>query len=108
MSILDAGPHAVTVYPEILAYDRNDNPVKQPAKTGTVVTGCTITPLGTSRGQRDASAHADYRIAARTAPIGPWSRIEWQGRNFFILDGPHRFNASPETMHVSAVIREEL
>lgn len=108
MSILDAGPHTVLVYPEITTTDSRGNVVKKPGEVGVLTHGCTLTPVASNRTRdRDERVRADYRLITRSAPLGRWSRVEWCGRTFAVLDGPHEYNASPETKHIAATIREE-
>jgi hypothetical protein len=105
MSLLDAGPHQVLVYPEVQTLDSRGNPVKRPADVGVVITGCTVTPVVGGRDRDAEHVRADYQLLARDAPIGPWSRIEFaDGRTFAVIDGPHRFTASEATRHVSVIL----
>jgi hypothetical protein len=106
MSLLDNGPHTVTVFPEETATDSRGNMVKRPTEVGVVITGCLMTPVRSSR-DRDGYVHADYRLMSRELPIGPWSRIEWNGKTLAVIDGPHHYAASEATQHVSAIVREE-
>ena len=118
MSLLDHGPHSVTVYPEETVTDSYGNPVRRPSDVGVVVVGCMMTPqqanrdatrLQTStRGQRSDNT---YRFRARSAPLGAWSRVVWHDgtreRSFTVLEGPLLYDPSSATRHVAATLHEE-
>ena len=118
-SMIDFGPHTVTIYLEESTTDSYGNAVKRPSETAVVVTGCLVQPLSSSRGafpalsvtqgQRVDSA---YRFSARDAPLGWWSRVVWhhpdgRDRSMTVLGGPLKYAASLETTHVSATLHEE-
>lgn len=113
-SIIDFGPHTVKIWVEETVTDSYGNPVKRPSETAVTVTGCTVTPLTSSRGAfvaLDASAgqrvNQSWRFVARTAPLGWWSRVEWNGRRMQLLGGPLVHTASDGSQHVFASLREE-
>ena len=108
MSLLGAGPETVTVFPEESFTDSYGNPQRRPAQTGVAVAGChvqpmTVQPAGDGVGQR---VDATWRLICRDAPLGVWSRVEWQGKSLSVTSGPVRRGYSPATSHVSAVLQE--
>lgn len=113
-SIIDFGPHTVTIYVEETVVDSYGNAVKRPSQTPVVVTGCTVTPLASARGAFPAATIAQgqrldqtYRFVSRHAPVGWWSRVVWEGRNLTVLGGPLVAVASDGTRHISATLHEE-
>ncbi|MHA6618903.1 hypothetical protein [Pseudonocardia sp. DLS-67] len=64
-------------------------------------------PNSSSRDNNTNHVRADYQLIARALPLGPFARIEWNNRSFFVLDGPHHHKASITTEHVSVALREE-
>jgi hypothetical protein len=80
MSLLDAGPHTVTVFPEETVTDSNGNPTKRPSSIGVTITGCLITPNNSSRDNNTDHVRADYQLIARALPIGPFARVEYVRR----------------------------
>src|SRR5690606_30343442 len=50
---------------------------------------------------------ASWRLLARDAPVGWWSRVEFDGKVMVPLSGPLRYTASDGTTHVSCTLREE-
>jgi hypothetical protein len=114
MSLLAHGPHTVTVYLEVEVTDSRGNTVRRPSTTGVVVTGCTMHPVASTRGafpaldaRRGQKVDSSWRLLARDAPLGWWSRVEFQGRVMTPLSGPLRYTASDGTTHVSCTLREE-
>jgi hypothetical protein len=112
--MLDYGPHTVTIYPEETVVDSRGNVVKRPSATGVVITGCLMTPLASTRGafaaidvKQGQQVNAAWRLFARNAPVGWWSRVEFNGINMTILGGPLYFTTSDGTHHVSATLQEE-
>lgn len=118
-SMLDVGPHTVTIYLEETVQDTYGNTIKRPSETPVVVRNCIVQPLSSSRGafpalsvtqgQRTDTA---YRFSAREAPLGWWSRVVWHHPTrgdvrMTVLGGPLLYEASPETRHVSATLHEE-
>jgi hypothetical protein len=106
-ALLDHGPHTVHVYTEIQAVDSRGNPTRRPADYPVIVSGCLITPVTSRRDRNTGHVTMDYTLMARDAPIGPWSRVEFEGRQFVVVDGPREYNVSPNTKHVAAILREE-
>lgn len=112
--LLDNGPHTVLVYPEEEVTDSRGNIVRRPAATPVVITGCLMMPLASTRGAFAAidvkagqRVDAAWRFMARQAPLGWWSRIEFNGLRMTILGGPLVHTASDGTTHISATLMEE-
>lgn len=110
--ILDYGPHTVVVFPEILGTDTYGNPVRYPAFEGVVVTGCQMTPLSSSRGAFSSYDLAEgqkvdqyWQIRARKAPLGNWSRVEWEGLKLSPLGAPLHHTIRG-IAHVACSLRE--
>lgn len=118
MSLIDNGPHTVRVYPEERVQDSRGNEVRRPSLTPVVVTGCIMQPISSTRGAFPATdvrqgqrVDAAYRLMARAAPLGWWSRVEWVTPNgtipMTVLGGPLVHRASDGTTHVSATLQED-
>lgn len=107
MTLLDHGPHTVTVYPQEPYTDSYGNQTHRPAETGVVVTGCTVTPVTSSRDPlSDRRLLGGIRLLARYAPLGPWARVEWDGRSYAV-EVVHRHTASAATSHTVATLAPE-
>lgn len=113
-SLIDHGPHTVEVFLEETVTDSYGNPVRRPSATAVTVTGCLVTPVSSSRGAFPAAdvsegqrVAATFRLLARDAPIGWWSRVIWQGRSLSVLSGPLEHVSSDGTRHVSVTLHEE-
>ena len=114
MSLLDSGPHTVTVFLEETVTDSYGNEVKRPSETGVVVTNCWVQPTSAARGSVSAvdvsagqRATGTYRLIARSAPVGWWSRVEWEGKRFAVLGGPLLREYTAATAHISVSLEEE-
>lgn len=118
MSLIDNGPHTVRVYPEEHVEDSRGNAVRRPSATPVVVTGCIMQPMSSTRGAFPAidvsqgqRVDAAYRFMARKAPLGWWSKVEWDTPNgtivMNVLGGPLLYVSSDGTSHVSATLQEE-
>ena len=120
MSVLiDHGPHTVWIYMEEVADDSRGNPTRRPAATPVELRGCVIQPVSSARGafpaidvRQGQQVDASWRLMARNAPLGWWSRVEWRDnagvlRRFFVLGGPLVYSMSDGTRHVSATLQEE-
>lgn len=118
MSLLDGGPHTVTVYLEEEVTDHRGSIVRRPSATGVIVTGCWMQTLASARGA-DAAVEVDqgqrvaaaYRLIARNAPVGWWSRVEWvdglgKRRKFAPLGGPQPRDFSGLTGHITCTLSE--
>lgn len=118
MSLIDNGPHTVRVYPEERTTDSRGNAVRRPSLVPMVVTGCIIQPISSTRGafpaidvRQGQRVDAAYRLLTRKAPLGWWSRVEWDTPNgtlvMTVLGGPLMHVSSDGTTHVSATLQEE-
>lgn len=118
MSLLDNGPHTVRVYPEIRTQDARGNEIRRPSATPVVITGCIMQPMSSTRGafpaidvRQGQRVDAAYRLLARRAPLGWWSKVEWDTPNgtvtMTVLGGPLQHVSSNGTTHVSATLQEE-
>lgn len=119
MSLLDNGPDTVQVYLEEEGTDHHGNVIRRPSATAVTVTGCWMQPVASARGAFAALKVSDgqqvlvaYKLIARNAPVGWWSRVEWtdtdgQLRKFSVLGGPQIRPFSGLTRHISVTLREE-
>ncbi|GAU66663.1 hypothetical protein SSP35_03_03110 [Streptomyces sp. NBRC 110611] len=105
MSLLDRGNETVTIYPQEQTTDDRGNVVWRPSAIPVVVR-CRIQPEDpdepTVAGQATTTT---YRVIARDAPLGPWARVEWDGRTWDVVGEPRRYNGSSATRHIDALIR---
>lgn len=121
MSLLDNGPHAVDIYLEEETTDFRGNPVRQPSKTAVRWSGVWMQTLASTRGAfaaRKVDQGQDVSVAFRligrasTAPVGWWSRIEWNDpvtrarRKFAVLGGPQPRDFSAATDHLTVTLTE--
>jgi hypothetical protein len=109
VSLLDAGADTVVVFPEETYTDSYGNVQRRPAQTGVQVAGCHVQPMTTQPQPADGVGQrvdATWRLICRDAPLGVWSRVEWQGKSLSVSSGPIRRGYSPATSHVSAVLQE--
>ncbi len=122
MSMLDLGPHTVTVFPEEEITDSRGNKTRAPALVGVVVTGVYMHPISSSRGafpaidvRQGQRVDATWKLVCRDAPLGWWSRVEWYRAGgapvdrlvLTVLGGPLLRRSSPRTRHISATLQEE-
>lgn len=118
MSLIDNGPHTVRVYPEERLQDSRGNEVRRPSATPVVIIGCIMQPIASTRGafpaidvRQGQRVDAAYRLMARTAPLGWWSKVEWDTPTgtvtMTVLGGPLLHRSSDGTTHVSATLQEE-
>lgn len=112
--LLDSGPHTVLVFPEIVTTDSRGNIIKKPADVGILVAGCLMLPLASTRGafaaidvRQGQRVDAAWRLFARDAPVGWWSRVEWEGKKLTILGGPLVHSVTNGVRHISATLKEE-
>jgi hypothetical protein len=120
MSLLENGPHTVKVYLEEESTDWRGNVVRRP-KAGSPVTvrGCFMQSVDSTRGAFAAlkvnegqDVSVAYKLIARNAPVGWWSRVEWVDdsgatRRFSVLGGPQVRLNSGLTRHISVTLAEE-
>lgn len=105
MSLLDTGNELVEIWPEVDSVDSDGNPVKVPAATPEEV-WARVQPVSSTdviaAGQQTV---ARYRFITRTAPLGPWARVRWRGRDWDIDGEPMWSSGSPQTQHVTAILK---
>ena len=97
MSLLDAGPDEIVIYPEIAIVDEYETPKRGPAVVGVPVR-CRVQPLVTLDGS-EVQVVTRYKVISRALPAGPWARIEWDGREWDVEGEVLRSNGSPVTRH---------
>lgn len=121
MSLLDTGPHTVRVYLEEESTDFRGNKVYRPrADSPVTVSRCWMQPVASTRGAFAAlrvnegqDVSVAFKLIARSAPVGWWSRVEWDDpgtgttRRFSVLGGPLVRNFTGATRHISVTLTEE-
>lgn len=112
--LLDHGPHTVKIWIEEEYTDSRGNVLRRPAANPVTVTGCLVLPVASTRGAfaavdtRDGQrVDAAWRLMAREAPLGWWSRVEFEGKTMTVLGGPLVYGATPGSRHISATLQEE-
>lgn len=112
--LLDHGPHTVKIWMEEEVTDSRGNKVRRPADEPVTVTGCLVHPVASARGafpaldvQQGQRVDAAWKFLAREAPLGWWSKVEFEGKTLTVLGGPLVYGASPATRHISATLQEE-
>jgi hypothetical protein len=105
VSLLDDGPDEVLIYPEVVVVDERGNEVRRPAETPVPARG-RVQPVSASEaavaGQQVTTT---YRFITRTAPLGAWARVEWDGREWDLAGEPLWSRGSPRTRHVTALLQ---
>jgi hypothetical protein len=119
--MLDHPPHTVTVFPEEEFTDSHGNAGRRPSQTGVAVR-CYMHPISSSRGafpavdvRQGQRVDAAWKLVAREAPLGWWSRVVWpaaggspvDGLVLTVLGGPLLRRSSATTRHISATLMEE-
>jgi len=105
VSLLDRGTETVLVWPQTTTTDPDGNPIHGIADAPVTVR-CRVQPVSS----RDVIAagqqtQARYRLSARDAPLGPWARVYWRGRDWDVDGEPMYQRGSRRTRHVVAVLR---
>jgi hypothetical protein len=103
--ILDSPPHVARIYLQETTTDSYDNVIHRPSSTFVEV-ACLITPMSSRRDREDSRVDNTYKLIARDAPLGVWSRVVWNDRSFSV-DEVKLFDVSSGTRHIEAVLREE-
>jgi hypothetical protein len=112
VSLLD-GRETVTVYVEESFTDSFGDTKVRPSETGTVVTGVLMQPMSTLRmfpsldPTQQQRVYSTWRLIARDAPLGTWSRVVWNGMSMSVRSGPEYRHYSGATSHVTALLQEE-
>lgn len=104
--LLDRGREKMLIYPEVEVTNNRGDTVRVPAEEPVEV-------WVTSSAQRQGDAELpgqvsikSMRIITRSAPVGSWARIEFQGEDWDLATPP-RFTPglSKATAHVEFIIR---
>jgi hypothetical protein len=112
VSLLD-GRETVTVYVEESFRDSYGDTQIRPALVGVEVSGVLMQPMSTLRmfpsldPTQQQRIYSTWRLIARDAPLGVWSRVEWNGMSFAVRSGPEYRHYSGATSHVTALLQEE-
>ncbi|RZS39147.1 hypothetical protein EV193_104363 [Herbihabitans rhizosphaerae] len=110
MALFDSGA-TLDIYPSVRTVDADGNEVWLPSETPITVRG-RVQPISSveqlSFSQRAVigqSVTTLYRVIARNAPGGPWSRVVYGGRDWEVVGEPECRRYSSATSHVTAIIR---
>lgn len=119
MSLLDSSPHTVEVFLEEEVVGFRGSVIKQPSATSVQVRGSMMQTLASTRGAFSArqvdegqDVSVAYRFITREAPVGWWSRVEWDDpntgvrRKFAVLGGPQLRDFSVGTRHLTVTLTE--
>lgn len=114
MGVLDESNAELVIYPEVVHTDSYNNVSRRAADTGVTVpatvvqyTGDIDTKQPAVVGQRTVTA---YRVritrgSEHLVPVGAWSRITWDGRDWDVDGEVDRHNRSPATSRVTFTMR---
>lgn len=104
--LIDRGPHTVRIWPEKTYTDSYGNIARRPVTTPVELTGCIVTPIASFDSLSGRRFTGGVKLVARAAPLGPWARVEWQGRTYSVAS-LQQSTASPATTHVTATLSPE-
>lgn len=116
MSLLDRTNETVTIYPEVDTIDSDGNTITKPSATG-VVQAVWIYPAaqsGTSsrRSEQDNEGFETEEVyklrlprSYAGTPLGPQSRVDWNGEYWAVIGFPIRQNGGSRTRHSVYTIR---
>lgn len=112
MSILDRGNAEITVYPEVEVIDEDGNVSRQASTVGVTVTAMvwqyegevdTLQPL--VAGQQVSTIYRVRPVRTAEVPVGPWSRVEWDGRQWDVDGEPNRHQRGTGTKRLTFTMR---
>ena len=112
MSLLDVAPEMVTVYPQETYIDARGDERVRPAAVGVTVRAW-MQPMSQLRlfpsvdATQQQRVYSTWRLIAREAPLGIWSRVTWRGVSLSVRSGPELRGYSGATAHVTALLQEE-
>lgn len=104
--LLDRGRSTVLIYPEVIVINARGDQVKIPSETPVEVQ---VTTSAQRQGDGELAGQVSIktiRCIARSAPVGSWARVVFQGEEWD-LAAPPRFTpgVSRATQHVEFIIR---
>jgi hypothetical protein len=104
--LLDAGSDTIWVYPEVKMRDSRNNLVKIPSEVPVKVRATTSydrSSIAELPGQIDVSV---LKCVTRDAPVGSWSRVVYDNREWDLVSPPRRSpGMSKTTRYVHFTIR---
>ena len=112
MSLLNRGTEVVTVYPEQVATDADNNTITRPSATG-ILLRAVVQPITSavavgSQESQDIGfvTESKYRLRLVGFPtlLGAQSQVEWQGSRYVIEGEPRQYNGSRRTRHIDYII----
>ena len=106
MSLLDRGPHTLSVQRMTTATDPvYGGTTKLPDGPPVTVSGAMVQPLSAAEAS-DLGVRADtsFRVLCRTWPGGIYSRVTWSGRDLFQRGETTSYTVGRRTRHDTAVL----
>lgn len=104
--LLDRGQGELEIYPEVLVTNRRGDPIKVPSETPVKVR---VSMARDRNAAAELPGQVDVKIIkcmARTAPVGTWARIVYNGEEWDLAAPPHYgVGVSKQTRSVSFTIR---
>lgn len=105
MSLLDHGPETITIYTAQWGQDADGNVRWLPSAVPVTVSAWVQPVSSTEQVLNGQLVVTVYRVIARSAPLGVWSQVTWNGRDFDVIGETQTRRYSVPTAHVSALIR---
>lgn len=114
MGVLDESNAELVIYPEVEHTDSYGNTSRRATDVGVTVPATLVqhsADIDTNQpnvaGQRTVTA---YRVRVtrgheHLVPVGPWSRITWDGRDWDVDGEVDRHNRSPATARITFTMR---
>jgi hypothetical protein len=112
VSILDRGNAEITVYPEVEVTDEDGNVSRRASEAGVTVEAMvwqyegevdTLQPLVV--GQQVTTIYRVRPVRYAELPVGPWSRVEWDGREWDVDGEPNRHRRGVGTRRLTFSMR---
>lgn len=104
--LLDKGREILLVYPEVTVINDRGIPTKTPATTPVEVRASIMEDRSSTAELPGQVTNRVVRMNCRSAPLGPWSRVFYNGEEWDLTFPPYRTNgASRSTEHIEFVIR---
>jgi hypothetical protein len=106
VSLLDNGPHTVTIYPSEIVTDSYGNQIHEPSSNGVRVR-CVVTPQSNRRDTNQGGpVDQTFKVVTREAPVDEHARVVYNEMSCTV-DFIARHDSSFETRYVTFVIRRE-
>lgn len=104
--LFDRGRATIYIYPEIVEFNNRGIPLARPADTPVAVRA-TIVEDRSSNAELPGQVSARVvRCTTRSAPVGPWARVFYDGEDWDVAFPPHVSEGmSKATAHVEFTLR---